>query len=54
VQCKLKIVEKEETKKGGGGIGRKISKDMEDGDLRMKLIKERRGEKSAMRSNKRI
>jgi hypothetical protein len=37
-----------------GSEEKKISKDMVDGDLIVKLIKERRSKKSAMRRNKGI
>jgi hypothetical protein len=48
----LKIVERREIKKEKEG--KKISRDMVDGELRAKLIKERRCEESAMKSSERI
>jgi hypothetical protein len=48
----LKIAERREIKKDG--TGKKISGDMVDVELRVKLIKERRCEESAMKRNKSI
>lgn len=52
MQCKLKIAERREIKKDEEG--KKISGDMVDVELRVKLIKERRCEESAMKRNKSI
>ena len=48
----MKIAERREIKKDEGG--KKISGDMVDVELRVKLIKERRCEESAMKRNKSI
>lgn len=52
MQCKLKIAERREIKKKEEG--KKISGDMVDGELRVKLIKERRCEECAMKRCKGI